>query len=334
MVDAGKGQTATGIKHRLGSATERCVILIEVWSCGGFDLLHCAIVQLRLRITRELAEIEAARILFGIVKFSVTNQLRETRGRKSHTISTDWITGHFVSIKAGPLYIYNNNNNRKNRTCNAGPYQISTGSKVRGSKVLARGMSADELRSVFPCLRKTALALFRASIANQFGTQWHPPNALLDKFGHLDFFRDLAASRRHQPRGIHRKMPRHSLIGWIKFGEAGAANWNGHIDGQDHKDTDKAAKSAGQTALLSEPERVSASVRAHAKKKMIVLSDEEMEEKSCCVPNCTMTEPNLPMVACSGPACDSQVHLCCVGSKAKDNIPPPEWFCDDDYGNA
>ncbi|KAJ7740423.1 hypothetical protein DFH07DRAFT_778359 [Mycena maculata] len=135
-------------------------------------------------------------------------------------------------------------------------------------------------------------------------------------------------------RGIHRKMPRHSLIGWIKFGKAGAANWNGHIDGQDHKDADKAAKSAGQTALLSEPERVSASVRAHAKKKMIVLSDEEMEEKSCCVPNCTMTEPNLPMVACSGPACDSQVHLCCVGSKAKDNIPPPEWFCDDDYGNA
>ncbi|KAJ7753931.1 hypothetical protein DFH07DRAFT_773945 [Mycena maculata] len=131
--------------------------------------------------------------------------------------------------------------------------------------------------------------------------------------------------------------------------KAGAANWNGHINGQDHKDADKAAKSAGtikqidtpslsttsgQTALPSEPERVSASVRAYAKKKMIVLSDKEMEEKSCCVPNCTMTELNLPMLACSGPACDSQLHLCCVGSKANDNIPPPEWFCDNDYGNA
>ncbi|KAJ7750729.1 hypothetical protein DFH07DRAFT_775061 [Mycena maculata] len=49
---------------------------------------------------------------------------------------------------------------------------------------------------------------------------------------------------------------------WIKFGKAGVANWNSHIDGQDHKDANKAAKSAG--------------------------------------------------------------------SKAKDNIPPPEWSCDND----
>ncbi|KAJ7740427.1 hypothetical protein DFH07DRAFT_778362 [Mycena maculata] len=155
----------------------------------------------------------------------------------------------------------------------------------------------------------------------------HCLNLLKSRFQVHPF--NVSAAGKYKSSGVGQSLSR-----WIKFGKAGAANWNGHIDGQDHKDADKAAKSAGQTALLSEPERVSASVRAHAKKKMIVLSDEEMEEKSCCVPNCTMTEPNLPMVACSGPACDSQVHLCCVGSKAKDNIPPPEWFCDDDYGNA
>ncbi|KAJ6570774.1 hypothetical protein B0H10DRAFT_2107246, partial [Mycena sp. CBHHK59/15] len=37
----------------------------------------------------------------------------------------------------------------------------------------------------------------------------------------------------------------------------------------------------------------------------------------------------------SGPACDSQAHICCVGIKAKDTDSSTEWYCDDDCrGNS
>ncbi|KAJ7443766.1 hypothetical protein B0H11DRAFT_1931434 [Mycena galericulata] len=63
-------------------------------------------------------------------------------------------------------------------------------------------------------------------------------------------------------------------------------------------------------------------------KKLIVVSDDEDEEsKVCTAPNCTVYDDS-PMVACSGPACTFQAHLCCVGIKVDDR--PTQWFCDDD----
>ncbi|KAJ6612497.1 hypothetical protein B0H10DRAFT_1952291 [Mycena sp. CBHHK59/15] len=64
-------------------------------------------------------------------------------------------------------------------------------------------------------------------------------------------------------------------------------------------------------------------------KRRIVLSEDEEGDLCCTSPDCTMTG-DLPMVACLGPACQSRVHLCCIGIKAKPNTLPEEWFCDDE----
>ncbi|KAJ6576209.1 hypothetical protein B0H10DRAFT_1963609 [Mycena sp. CBHHK59/15] len=60
-------------------------------------------------------------------------------------------------------------------------------------------------------------------------------------------------------------------------------------------------------------------------KRRIVLSEDEEGDLCCTSPDCTMTG-DLPMVACLGPACQSRVHLCCIGIKAKPNTLPEEWF--------
>ncbi|KAJ7906341.1 hypothetical protein B0H13DRAFT_2020788 [Mycena leptocephala] len=62
--------------------------------------------------------------------------------------------------------------------------------------------------------------------------------------------------------------------------------------------------------------------------RLIVMSDND-DDIQCSAPDCTVGDVNIPMVACSGPACDSQAHICCIGIKAKD-IDSTEWFCDHD----
>lgn len=44
-------------------------------------------------------------------------------------------------------------------------------------------------------------------------------------------------------------------------------------------------------------------------RKLTILSDEEDQDTSCSAPDCTVTDTNLPMAVCSGPACGSRVFV-------------------------
>ncbi|KAJ7906166.1 hypothetical protein B0H13DRAFT_2021440 [Mycena leptocephala] len=90
--------------------------------------------------------------------------------------------------------------------------------------------------------------------------------------------------------------------------------------------------SVGPFAQTADPQESLLSTRfgrvPKKSKKLIVMSDND-NNIQCSAPDCTVGDANIPMVACSGPACDSQAHICCVGIKAKD-INSTEWFCDHD----
>ncbi|KAJ6573360.1 hypothetical protein B0H10DRAFT_1964027 [Mycena sp. CBHHK59/15] len=62
--------------------------------------------------------------------------------------------------------------------------------------------------------------------------------------------------------------------------------------------------------------RRSTRVAVPSKRRMVVFSEEEEEEETttCSVPYCAVTG-DVPQIGCSGPASDSQVHICCVGIK-------------------
>ncbi|KAJ6583639.1 hypothetical protein B0H10DRAFT_2096937 [Mycena sp. CBHHK59/15] len=81
------------------------------------------------------------------------------------------------------------------------------------------------------------------------------------------------------------------------------------------------AEAADQEELAAPITRRSTRV---SRKRRVVVSDDEAEEVGCSAPNCTITDDE-PMVVCSGPACGSRAHLCCVGLETK----PAEWYCDD-----
>ncbi|KAJ7908013.1 hypothetical protein B0H13DRAFT_2017604 [Mycena leptocephala] len=90
--------------------------------------------------------------------------------------------------------------------------------------------------------------------------------------------------------------------------------------------------SVGPSAQTADPQESLFSTRfgrvPKKSKKMIVMSDND-DNIQCSAPDCTVGDANIPMVACSGPACDSQAHICCIGMKAKD-VDSTEWFCDHD----
>ncbi|KAJ7187789.1 hypothetical protein C8R46DRAFT_1241005 [Mycena filopes] len=68
------------------------------------------------------------------------------------------------------------------------------------------------------------------------------------------------------------------------------------------------------------------SVREKRVSKRMRVDSSDEEDQDCAANNCTETG-ELEMVECSGPACGSKFHLCCVGLKKQPDAP---WFCDDE----